>query len=254
MEKIKLGTCEGVERCKFVFSYCGLWPKNMPRWLSILYNFYNLNIIVIFLFLYDLAFILYIPFLENVEEATNNLCITLTLITLFGKVLNFKMYLSKIQNLSHIAEEFELENEQESYLVNQRISFYNKLTLLLLCTANTSACSNYVGALLSSEVRLPYLAWYPFEWRSNSSTYILLYMYQVIGMFIQCNLNVGMDLFSAYLMYVGSLKLEILGMRLEKLSTFHEQGSLNLGMDYKTKKQHIASLVKCVVTYQHIWK
>lgn len=254
MEKKTLGTSESVEKLKFVFKLCGLWPNQLSGYLSILYKFYSISIIVIFLFLYDLSLIVYIFYIENVEEATNSLCMTMTLITLFGKVLNFKIFLRRIQNLLVMGEKFTLENDQEALLVDQRISFYNHLTTFLFFSANIAASSIYTGTFMSEEARLPFLAYFPFDWKSNFTTYVLICIYQIIGMSIQSNLNVTMDLFSAYLMHVASIKLEILGVRLEKLSRFVEKGQLNLQIDNKTNNEYIAELVKCVKAYQHIWK
>lgn len=254
MEKKTLGTSRGVEKLKFLFKLCGLWPSEFSGWFSMFYNCYSITIIVTFLFLYDLSLIVYIFFLEDVQEATNNLCMSLTLVTLFGKVLNFKTFLRRIQNLLQMSEEFPLENDQEILLVNQRISFFDKLILFLFISANIAGSSIYIGTLMSEEVRLPFLGWYPFDWKNNYTAYVMLYIYQVIGMVIQCNLNVGMDLFSAYLMHVASTKLEILAVRLEKLCKFKEQGQLNLYIDNKTEAEHITALVRCVVVYQAIWK
>lgn len=254
METKKLGTSVGVERLKFVFNVCGLWPSKLSGWLAMLYNFYSLTIIVVFLFVYDLSLTVYIFFIEDVQEATNSLCMSLTLITLFGKVLNFKIFSRRIQRLLNSVEEFRLENDQETLLAEQRISFYNKLILFLYISANGAGSAIYSGTILSSEVRLPFLAWFPIDWKSNYTAYVSLYIYQVIGMTIQSNLNVTMDLFSAYLMHVASIKLEILGRRLENLSKFKEQGQFNLQVDEKTEAEHMAALVKCVVAYQHIWK
>lgn len=254
MQKKTLGTSESVKMLKFIFKLSGLWPSERSGYLTIFYTFYSLSILVIFLFLYDLSLIIYIFYLEDVEEATNNLCMSLTLITLFGKVLNFKFYLRRIKNLLRMSEEFRLENDQEAFLVDQRISFFYNLTKVLLIFGNISGLSIYIGAFMSEEVRLPFLAWFPFDWKSNFSTYVSLYIYQIVGMIIQSNLNVGMDLFSAYVMHVASIKLELLGVRLEKLSKFKEQGQLNLQIDDKTERKYIAALVKCVAAYQKIWR
>lgn len=254
MDKKTLGTSRGVDKIKLVFQLCGLWPSEFSGCFSMFYNFYSSTIIIIFLFLYDLSLIIYIFFLEDVQEATNNLCMSLTLVTLFGKVLNFRTFLRRIQNLLHMCEEFALENDEEVVLVDQRISFYDKLVLFLFLSANIAGSAIYIGAFMSDELQLPFLGWYPLDWKNNYTTYVLLYIYQVFGMSIQCNLNVSMDLFSAYLMHVASTKLDILGLRLEKLSKFKEQGQLNLHTDNETEEKHITTLVRCVVSYQHIWK
>lgn len=193
-------------------------------------------------------------YIENVIEATNNLCMTLTLITLFGKVLNFKYFLKNIQNLLHFAEEFDLENGEEVELVQKSLTFYTKLVKFLIIAVNIAGSSNYIGAFFTGEHKLPYLAWYPFDYRNNYTLYVALYLYQSIGMFIQSNLNITMDLFSAYVIHIGSVQLELVGKRLRKLNEFTMQGQLNLRMDSKGNKRNISSLVRCVESYQRTWK
>ncbi len=248
MPRTKLGTFVVVERLKLVFKLCGLWPsENTSKCSSVLYNFYSLTINVIFLFLYDLSTSVYIFFLEDVQEATDNLCMSLTLIALFAKVVNFKISLRRIRTALRMSEEFMLENDEEYVIVDRQISFYNKLAVFLFCSANVAGSFNYTAVMMSEEVKLPVLAWFPFGWESNSTVYVLLYAYQVIGLVIQSNLNVSMDLFAAYLMHVASIKLQILGNRFENLSKFMSEGQVN---------QQIVddSLARCVVTYQHLWK
>lgn len=48
--------------------------------------------------------------------------------------------------------------------------------------------------------------------------YWILYIYQVIGILIEINLIVTIELFPSYLLYMLSIQTEILGMRLERMS------------------------------------
>ncbi|XP_037042348.1 odorant receptor 94b-like [Bradysia coprophila] len=255
MIKKTVGTSGGVKILKFVLTCAGFWPRNVPyKWLSVLYGIYSNIILIFIMFLYQMSMLIEIFHIENVVEATNNLCMTLTLMTLFGKILNFKYFLGNIQSLLYFGEEFELENDEEVAVVQQNLTFYTRLVQFLLITANIAGPSNYVGAFLAGDFKLPYLAWYPFDYKSSNTLYAGIYFYQSIGMFLQSNLNVTMDLFSAYMMHIGSLKLQIVGRRLKKLSEFTMQGQLNLAMDGKANKRHISSLVRCIESYQRTWK
>ncbi|XP_037040273.1 odorant receptor 94b-like [Bradysia coprophila] len=83
---------------------------------------------------------------------------------------------------------------------------------------------NFISTSMSDTTRLPYLAWLPFDWKCNSTAYAWLYTYQVIGVIIQANINVSLDLLMAYSMHVASIKFELLGDRLQRLSEMKKDG------------------------------
>lgn len=241
----KLGIATGVETVLKIFNLFGLWPSehsSVSRWSSWIYGFYGLSVVVIFLFLFDTSLFVAVFFLDAIEEITSHLCLSLTLIALFGKILNFKFFCQRIRNLLREGEEFELENEDETNFVREKMSFFNKLTWFLFVSANISNAFNSMAAFIAGGDHLPLLAWFPFDWRSN---YVSLSIYQVIGLFIQTNLNVSTDLFAAYLMYVASIRLELLGARLVKLGKFEGKGRW-------VQPDQTKSLVQCAAFYNQI--
>lgn len=244
MAEKKLGTFAMVEKLKFNLKFGGLWSSDSSKCSSLLYKFYGLMIMVTIFLIFDLSLNIYVFYVKNVQEATENFCLSLTAIAMIGKVLNFKIQFRRIQRALRVAESFTLENDREKLFVDERISFYNKICTFFLVAANIGVFFICFGAILVDEKRLPILAWFPFDWKSNTTIYALCYTYQTISLTIQANLNVTLDLFSAYLMHVASIKLEILGVRLEKLGT----GQRNQQTD-DTK-----AFVKCIVDYQSIWK
>lgn len=241
---MEIGTSKELERMKLILCLTGLWPNKWTGWKLRAYNFYSI-FMVFFLFVYDLAFCIYIIFLKDINEVTYSLCMTLTVVALFGKVVNFKINVNGIQNLLSLVDKFQLESLNEAAFVTKKLSPFNKLLVTYFFLANMASVSSYVGAILSGKVRLPFLAWYPFDWETNNFIYVPLFLYQAFGMTIQSNLNVTMDLFSGYLMYIGSVKFEILGRRFE---------NLNQVLDGKKKIVSMEALLKCVKTYQQIWK
>ncbi|XP_037040272.1 putative odorant receptor 71a [Bradysia coprophila] len=243
----KLGTFAAVDKFKFVLKLCGLWPSGIPySYLSILYNWYSLAFIFVFLFPYILAINVNIFFTEDVVEATNTLCMGLTVMALFGKSLNFRFFLRRIQNLLRTSETFQLESDREVEFVDQKMVPFNKLCNCVYCFSNLAIAFNSIEAIVSAEARLPYAAWFPFDWKSNSTTYALVCIYQVVGMVIVANLNLSIDLLSVYLMHVTSVKLEILGNRLRKLNGINVNGRQN-------RHTHTKKLVRCISVYQQAW-
>ncbi|XP_037040275.1 odorant receptor 94b-like [Bradysia coprophila] len=100
---------------------------------------------------------------------------------------------------------------------------------------------NFISAIMSDNPRLPYPAWYPFGWKSNTSAYPWLYTYQVVGVIIQANLNMSLDLLAAYFMFMASIKLEIVGNRLQKLGEMKQRGEKRVQSD----SRYVQGLQKC---------
>lgn len=247
MTNKKLGTLAAFEKIKFFIQLCGLWNCDLsPKYLSLLYNAYSAAMIA-FLFLYDISVNAYVFFIENVQEAADNLTTSFTLLALFGKILNFRYFLPKIQNLLRMADEFQLENDWESKFVDRQMLAFRKLAIVFLCSANLAVSFNSISTIMADNIRLPYLAWVPFDWKSNSTAYAWVYTYQVVGVVIQSNLNVCLDLAMSYLMHVASIKFEILGVRLQKLS------EMTKGVHGKAV-QETKELIRCISVYQRIWK
>lgn len=248
MKSRKLGSSAAVERIKLVFTLCGQWPLDISsKFLAMLYNCYGLTVVITCLFIYNLTICIYIFFTEDMLEATDNLCIGLTLIAEFGKLLNFRFFLQRIQTLLRMNEEFQLENDRESEFVDGQMVGFNKLVTFYYCLANVAVSFNSIGVLMTEEVRLLYLAWFPFDWKSNSTAYAWVYTYQVVGVIFIANLGLSLDLFAAYLMHAASIQFDILGIRLQELGTMNEE-------DGRPKKRMDRDLIRCISIYQRIWK
>lgn len=241
-----MGTFPAIDKVIFFLKFCGLWPaKNKSKYLSVLYQFYSIVIIVIFLAIYDLFFCVYIFLVEDWDKATEHLCMNLALIVLFGRLLNLKFFFRQIKSVLRISEEFILESGEEILLVNQKISFFSKIAIFNCVGVNAGCMFAYISTIFADEIQLPFHAWYPIDWKSNPMIYVLLYLYQFFGMTIQSNLSVCVDILTAYPMFMCSVQLEILGRRLEKLNEMKCQSNEDIQID---------AFIKCVVTYQRIKK
>lgn len=248
MNNRKMGTSSAVERIKFVLLLCGQWPVGIAsKFVCILYNSYSLIVFIAFVCLYDLLMCASLLFIEDVQDATENLHTSLTFLTTFGKALNYRFFFGRVQGLLRIGETFQLDNDWESQFINRQMERFNKLVTFLYGSANAAVLFSCIAPVFSDEARLPYPSWYPFDWKSNSSTYAWLYIYQVIGVMIQSNLNISFDLLTAYFMHVASNQLQILSVRLHKLNKKKEVGRPN-------QRKNTKDLVQCISTYQRIWK
>lgn len=243
----KLGTFPIVERFKFILKLCGLWSRDISStYLLMLYNGYKVAFMFIFMLLYALTINTNIFFTDDVLEATDVLCMGLTVMALVGKSTNYGFFRRRIETLLRISEEFRLDSDQEVEFVNQQMVGFTKMCNFVYCFSNLAITFNSIAAIMSEEVRLPYVAWFPFDWKSNSTTYMLVCIYQIFGMFMGANLNMSIDLMSIYLMHVVSIKLETLGNRLRKLSEIKGKG--------QNQQADARKLIRCISVYQDTWK
>lgn len=243
MGTVKLRTFLAVEKHKYFLKIFGIWPSEVStKFLSILYNFYGLMIVIIVCIMYDLTLILNMPHVENKQEATENFCVNLTFLAFFGKFINFKIFVRQIQRALHHADDFTLENDQEILFAGRKMQFFKTLCTNFYVAVNVCLCLSFIGPFVVQKVTLPVAAWFPFDWRSNPTTYAWLYIYQVFNQLVQANVNISLDLFMAYLMHVASIKLGVIGLRLEKLNA--------------VQRSEIADkeLTKCITCYQRIWR
>lgn len=248
MKNRKLGTFSAVERIKFVILLCGQWPVGISSKLRrMLYNCISVTVFIIFVFLYDFLMCASVLFIEDVQEATENLHTSLTFLTTFGKALNYRFLFGRIQGLFRMSETFQLENVYESQFADRQMVRFNKLVTFLYCSANSAVSFSCIATVFSDTPRLPFPSWYPFDWKTNSTTYAWLYTYQVIGVMIQSNLNISLDLLTAYFMHVASVQLQILGVRLEKLGKINGDGRPN-------QKTNTKDMIRCISAYNRIWK
>lgn len=202
--KRHIGRFPVMDKLKFVFQLFGIWPiDTVSKYKSMLNKVYSLVIFVLFFLCYDLSLSIYLFYVEDVQDATDNLTINLTLIVVLGKMLNFKIYFRRIIALLRMSEEFTLESDQEIVFAAEQMSPFSKVTTLNRFVVNACCVFAYAKVFYTDERELPFPGWFPFDWKRNTTAYVLLYIYQIIGMIIQSNLSPVLDMLPAYLMSKG---------------------------------------------------
>lgn len=224
----------------FHFKMLGLWT---PENFSLFYSIYASLLYFIFTIIYVLCMLMNLLFITNVEETTHSLYMTLTCVALFFKTVNFMWYGRDMQNHLKTVDNFELQNKDEIQFVSKRLRSYRNLWLVYYLMINTTGLAAYISALYTTPRQLPFRAWYPFDWRHDEDMYWIAYTYQVVGMIVQANLNICIEIFPGYLMYMAQVKMVILCSRLERNNT-----------DLKEQRNTVDYLIDLVKLHQQIVK
>lgn len=197
----------------FHLKLLGLWP---PENSSLFYSVYSSLLYVIFSIIYVFCMLMNLLFIRDPKEIIHSLYMTLTCVALLFKTLNFLWYRRDMQNNLKTVYNFELENDAEVSIVSQRSQLYRNFLAIYYFMINGTCIAAFIDAIYRDPWQLPFRAWYPIDWRHDRQKYWIAYTYQSLGMVVQANLNISIEIFPGYLMYMTQTKIDILSMRLQR--------------------------------------
>lgn len=195
----------------FCFRVLGLWPRADSGYL---YSIYGISFLFIFSLAYTVFMVINLFVLDDMSQMTDTLYMSLTEVALFVKIVNFFMRSKAMQTMLSTVHNFQLACAEEEQLVRKRLTFFLGVSIYYYSCANSAIVTSVAVALTTKEIRLPFNGWYPLDWKQGNANYWLVFVYQTVGMIVTANANITIELFPMILMYMASVKVEILGLRM----------------------------------------
>lgn len=240
----------------FYFFICGLWSKFEPNTIvSSSYYILSYTGHLTLSFCYTGFMVVGLLFISDVNQITLSICVTFTCVAYVAKILNFYWHNDGMKKCFKSVNDFVLETEHETEFLQNRMEPFQKLALFYYILPNVCGITAYLKPLFAAKTELPFLGWYPLDWKNNSFDYWITYVYQVVGILIEINLNVTMELFPSYLMYMLSTQMEILGMRLERISSSTCDNDLlaqNISFSTKEHQEVLQKLITYLKLHQQM--
>lgn len=240
----------------FCFFICGLWSKFKPNTIvSSLYHILSYIGQFTLSFCYTGFMVVGLLFISDVNQITLSICVTFTCVAYVAKILNFYWHNAGMKMCLNSVRDFVLENEHEEEFLQDRMKPFQKLALFYYILPNVCGITAYLKPLFAVKTELPFLGWYPLDWETNALNYWIIYVYQIAGIFIEINLNVTMELFPSYLMHMLSTQMEILGMRLERITASTCEIDVlaeNISISTKEQREIVQRLVKYLKIHQQM--
>ncbi len=234
----------------WVYYLFGQWPNENS---SILYHIYAFVLHFGFVFLYLVCMLINLIFITDVNETTHSLYVTLTELAFFLKVMNFFWFNRGMKECMSAINVFELRNETEANWVQKRMHYFNWLTYCYYVIPNICAITASMRPLFVQQRDIPFRGWYPLDWVNNDLNYVVVYGYQVIGIMIEVNLNITLDVYPNYLMHMISIQMRILGKRLTNLgSSSNGKVVRTINPSDKFQQKGSVDLIDCIQTHQKI--
>lgn len=235
---------------KFVLRICGLWkPSSGSRW-TIAYAIYGILFLTTFSGFFTLCMCINLFFIPDLKELTVASYMSLTELALFVKIVYFFILNRKLQKLFGELDEFALEHEWEQNLVRERVQYFFKIMAFYYAVSNGAVSVTEIGSALTPEPKLSYSGWYPYlDWQTNRRDFWIVFGYQCLGMRSTCNMNVTIDSFACFFMFMISVQMEILGKRLNNMG--HEKILVNANKtDYEDRTWYIRRLINQIKLHQ----
>lgn len=143
-------------------------------------------------------------------------------------------------SLNAISDLLLTKNEYET--MQKKMSFFNKTSLAYITFMFLGLVSACLNPVVSNGKELPVPIWLPFnDWKENRQDYLfaLLFSYSAIAsVTIICSFT---PIIVWYLIFINSIKLEVLGQRLRILGC------------RKTETEPLDGLLNCIRQYQEIF-
>lgn len=210
---IIVGTPKMTQAMVHIFRTFGLWTSTKSPSSSSAYKIYSILLHLIFSLVYSICiWIQLFKLRNNIEELIDSMGMAITLLAFNIKLLNIYVHNAKFKSCLLDVTNFKLNNIVEKSIKDDKIRRFQFIVILFYGMVFLANVSLYVPAIQTAT--LPFLASYP-EW--FSANYKINFVYQMIGMTMISTMNVTMELYPSYLMYMLSMKLEVLGLRLRSL-------------------------------------
>lgn len=233
-----------------VLRVCGLWRPVASSYTS-LYTIYGTIFLAIFSGFYTLFMCIHLAILTDLNQLTDVSYMALTELALFVKIIIFFILNRKLQALYAELSAFKLETNDERTFVACRVNFFFKAMVFYYSVSNGATSLTEISTVLSNEWRLPYAGWYPFvDWQHSYTGYWITFAYQMFGMHVTCNLNVTVDTFATFFMFIISVQMEVLGMRLQTMGYGKQSLGAAAGSDTQDKSANIRRLVAQIKLHQ----
>lgn len=235
-----------------VYYLFGQWPNED---FSMFYFIYAIVLHFGFVFLYLICMLINLLFIKdvNVDETTHSLYVTLTELAFFLKVLNFFWFNRGMKECMSTVIDFDLKDENEAYMMRKRMQFFSWLTYSYYVIPNLCAITASMKPLFVEKREIPFRGWYPLDWVNNDRDYVLVYAYQVIGIMIEVNLNVTLDVYPNFLMHMISIQMQILGNRLTNLGSRSDDKVVrSIDPTDEFQKSGSSDLTDCIKTHHKI--
>ncbi len=240
----------------------GVWPKNRN---SISYKCYGFTLQFVFSFGYTVGLSGAVFESADFQEATVSIPLSLSCIIICARIANF--YVNNVSMKARLDEihRFELWNFDEQLFIDRRLKGFNKLSFAFTVTIYFCLFTQLIVPLFISKATLPLPIWFPLNWRQNKTHFWIVYIYSSLAIIVIGHMVMILQIFTCYLIFMNTLKFEVLGIRFSRLGYRQQSLPLHWNNDIKVSGEsngfmessvlndnYTNTLIKCIKSHRRI--
>lgn len=186
---------------------------------SKLYKLRGLFVFLFFMVTQMLAMI--VRLIVEAEKVAENMYATLCVATFTVNLCVFRLRWCAIESLLQTAWNFRPESGAEVRLFRLRMTFIRRVVVTLFVALNFASASAVLKVFLSDAILFPYPVWYPEDWRHGTRYWFAL-AHATSAVAIGANACAALEGLTTMLLFVISVRLEMLSYRLKSMDTLTE--------------------------------
>ncbi|CAD7085733.1 unnamed protein product [Hermetia illucens] len=213
-----------------------------PEKYRVLYQVYSICLNTTITFYYPLSMFINMFLLDKKKEVVSNLTLTISMVVCGMKTFNNYLKRKELWKMREYLVEldsylkFEADKEYLQYIVKVSLRYF----ILYASMYGLVIASCELPMVFSTESRLLYPAWFPWDWRNSTRIYVAIHTYQFVGISIQIYQNLLNDTLPGILMWLLKGHLHILKSRIQRIG---------YDKNLSTKKNY-NELVACIKSHK----
>lgn len=192
----------------------GVWPTNLN---STSYKLYAYTIQLVFSFGYTICLSGAVFESVDFQAATVSIPLSLSCVIICTRIANFYVNHHAMECRLNEIHEFVLWNRDEKLFISQRLKGFNKLSFAFTVTIYFCLTTQLLVPLFLSKPTLPLPIWFPLNWKLNRLHFWIVYVYSSMAIIVIGHMVMLLQIFTCYLMFMNTLKFELLGIRFSRL-------------------------------------
>lgn len=219
------------------------------------YKCYSILVFTLFLLMPSLLMQFRVFILNEIEKIAEDMYIATCYFSFMIKIWIFQMRWDSMQRLVQIAKNFRLESDEELDLLKAKTRITIRIIVALFISVNVAHFSAESKVFLSHEVLFPFPVWYPEDWFHGVKYSIALTQQFIAGVY-SSNTNAAFEGFTATLLIIVNVQLDILGLRLKSIGYGENEmpasGNLNRSIRMRAEQAQLKRLITCIRLHMEI--
>lgn len=229
-------------------------PSSIPKQIYICYSIF-INLLITILF--PITLVANVLHTKNLQQLCENLTITVTDIIANLKFLNVFFVKTELKKIKQILEALDARanSEEEQQILESAVRTAKNSFRIFSGIFTVGTCLSLIKVAISKHRILLYPAWFYLDWENSLNVYIIVFIYQLIGLIVQAIQDCANDSYPPAYLCILSAHMKALSVRVERIGYAQQQVARCRNSrlsEEQLLQSHYEELVACIKDYLNV--